>query len=989
MSNPQMKRNFQIEAFKHKEVVDPKHAYNMVLHKFGEKLYSGLATTMTAHLEEISKSIEDAQGGYSVCREESEQPFPDVSAEFVPFLEVSALFYKGVSQKFIECCDSGEYLKEAERRRNEEMERVTHSLDAKSEVKITNAVEKEMTANNMLTLVHMENSGLMSMLCDGKEIGKQLITDPEMLKDPVEFVQWLLDEKDKYDKIISSACNNDQTFQNALNSSFEYLINLNARSPEFISLYVDNKLRKGLEGIGKEDVEVILDKVVMLLRYLREKDVFEKYYEQHLAERLPSGKTVSDGAERSLIAKLKIECGCQFTSIAVALSSSHNCHHWTLSISDLRLRRQPAPHASLGDMLTRLRILIIIVKPRRQEIHCDGHLLDQQFPDPCSDMDPQARLIDLQSANVVHHAHLRICFCLAADDPLQEDGFCSKNLPMAFHCCHGCSVSVAPVRLSFPSMVKHKFRPVPKRRQRYDTVPGSSSKSRNWVWFSHLAFAGISARRLPFSGRDRRVSGRVNMSDPQKKRNFQFQIEAFKHKEVVDPKYADKTWKILEHAIHEIYNDNASSICFEDLYRHAYNMVMHGFGEKLYSGLATTMTAHLEEMSKSIEDAQGGLFLEELNRKWNDHIKALKMIGDILMYMHRTFIPITRKAPVHELGLILWRDNVIYSSKIRTRLLDTLLELVLTERTGVVINRGLMRNITKMLMDLGYSVCREESEQPFPDVSAEFVPFLEVSALFYKGESQKFIECCDSGEYLKEAERRRNEEMERVTHSLDAKSEVEIKNAVEKEMMANNMLTLVHMENSGLVGMLCGGKYEDLGRMYNLFRRVPNGLSTVRDVMTSHIREIGKQLITDPERLKDPVEFVQWLLDEKDKYDKIISSAFNNDQTFQNALNSSFEYLINLNARSPEFISLYVDNKLRKGLEGVGKDMEVILDKVVMLLRYLREKDVFEKYYEQHLAERLLSGKTVSDGAERSLIAKLKTECGCQFTSMYGLDGSQ
>ena len=55
------------------------------------------------------------------------------------------------------------------------------------------------------------------------------------------------------------------------------------------------------------------------------------------------------------------------------------------------------------------------------------------------------------------------------------------------------------------------------------------------------------------------------MSDPRKKRNFQ--IEAFKYKEVVDPKYADKTWKILEHAIHEIYNDNASSFCFEDLYR--------------------------------------------------------------------------------------------------------------------------------------------------------------------------------------------------------------------------------------------------------------------------------------------------------------------------------------------------------------------------------------------------------------------------------------
>ncbi|XP_021299918.1 cullin-3A [Herrania umbratica] len=456
----------------------------------------------------------------------------------------------------------------------------------------------------------------------------------------------------------------------------------------------------------------------------------------------------------------------------------------------------------------------------------------------------------------------------------------------------------------------------------------------------------------------------------QKKRNFQ--IEAFKHRVVVDPKYSEKTWNILEHAIHEIYNHNASGLSFEELYRNAYNMVLHKFGDKLYSGLVTTMTAHLKEISKAIEAAQGGLFLEELNRKWNDHNKALQMIRDILMYMDRTYIPNSRKTPVHELGLNLWRDNIIHSSKIHTRLLSTLLELVHRERTGEVIDRGLMRNVIKMLMDLGSSVYQEDFEKPF----------LEVSAEFYKGESQKFIECCDCGDYLKKAERRLNEEIERVTHYLDAKSEAKITNVVEKEMIANHMLRLVHMENSGLVNMLLDDKYEDLGRMYNLFRRVPNGLLTIRDVMTSHLRETGKQLVTDPERLKDPVEFVQRLLDEKDKYDNIISLAFSNDKTFQNALNSSFEYFINLNPRSPEFISLFVDDKLRKGLKGVSEeDVEIILDKVMMLFRYLQEKDVFEKYYKQHLAKRLLSGKTVSDDAERSLIVKLKTECGYQFTS--------
>ncbi|KAH9553569.1 hypothetical protein CY35_08G017800 [Sphagnum magellanicum] len=455
-----------------------------------------------------------------------------------------------------------------------------------------------------------------------------------------------------------------------------------------------------------------------------------------------------------------------------------------------------------------------------------------------------------------------------------------------------------------------------------------------------------------------------------KKKNFK--IEPFKHKVEMDPKYAEKTWKILEDAIHEIYNHNASGLSFEELYRNAYNMVLHKYGEKLYSGLVNTMTQHMREIARTVEAAQGGLFLEELNSKWREHNKSLQMIRDILMYMDRTYVNNFNKTPVHELGLNLWRDNIVRSPRIRDRLLHTLLDLVHRERTGEVINRGLMRNITKMLVDLGPTVYQEDFERPFLDAASDF----------YRVESQQFVETCDCADYLRKAEKRLNEEIDRVTHYLDAKSEPKITAVVEKEVIGNRMKLLVEMENSGLVSMLIDDKYDDLGRMYNMFRRVSTGLQTIRDLMTAHLRDTGRQLVLDPERLKDPVEFVQRLLDEKDKYDKIIQLSFGNDKTFQNALNSSFEYFINLNVRSPEFISLFVDDKLRKGLKGVSEeDVESVLDKVMMLFRYLQEKDVFEKYYKQHLAKRLLSGRTVSDDAERSLIVKLKTECGYQFTS--------
>ena len=62
------------------------------------------------------------------------------------------------------------------------------------------------------------------------------------------------------------------------------------------------------------------------------------------------------------------------------------------------------------------------------------------------------------------------------------------------------------------------------------------------------------------------------------------------------------------------------------------------------------------------------------------------------------------------------------------------------------------------------------------------------------------------------------------------------------------------------------------------------------------------------------------------------------------------------------------------------QEVEVVLDKAMMLFRYLEEKDVFERYYKQHLAKRLLLNKSASEDAEKNMISRLKTECGCQFT---------
>ena len=53
-------------------------------------------------------------------------------------------------------------------------------------------------------------------------------------------------------------------------------------------------------------------------------------------------------------------------------------------------------------------------------------------------------------------------------------------------------------------------------------------------------------------------------------------------------------------------------------------------------------------------------------------------------------------------------------------------------------------------------------------------------------------------------------------------------------------------------------------------------------------------------------------------------------------------------------------------------ELEQLLDRCMILFRFLQEKDLFERYYKQHLAKRLLGSKSHLDVAEKSMVSKLK-----------------
>lgn len=64
--------------------------------------------------------------------------------------------------------------------------------------------------------------------------------------------------------------------------------------------------------------------------------------------------------------------------------------------------------------------------------------------------------------------------------------------------------------------------------------------------------------------------------------------------------------------------------------------------------------------------------------------------------MDRTFVAQQQRTPVYQLGLELWRDNVVRNKAIAERLLAILTDLVMRERSGEMIDRSLIKSVTQV-----------------------------------------------------------------------------------------------------------------------------------------------------------------------------------------------------------------------------------------------------------------------------------------------------
>lgn len=460
-----------------------------------------------------------------------------------------------------------------------------------------------------------------------------------------------------------------------------------------------------------------------------------------------------------------------------------------------------------------------------------------------------------------------------------------------------------------------------------------------------------------------------------------YRIEPFRHRVDLEPDYKEKTWELLESAMVAIFDHNPSKLSFEELYRSAYNMVLHKFGGYLYDNVMRTISARLEVVGREVEAKAGEAFLQQLVRSWSEYTRAMQNIRDILMYMNKTYVKQHNRTPVHELGLQLWNKHLLQRPLVRSILRKVILEAVLKFRTACREGyapeaNDLIGAVTKMAMDVGAQTYEEVVEQPIrQDTQA-----------FYRSVSQQEISSRSCPEYLGVLRKSLDDEVRMVDAYLFESSKPKIISKVEEEMIQNQVDVLINMEGSGLLHQLRSKSLGDLELTYVMLKRSPNGLPAVIALLKDHVTETGARIIGQRvQTASDSIQVVNQLIQERITFDEIVGRSFHGDKSFANAVQLCFEKVLNSNPQTPEYLSVFLDANLKRDLKGkTDEEAEAVIDRVMTLFRYLHEKDVFERYYKQHLAKRLLTSSSKGGGMEeheKAVILKLKTECGYQFTS--------
>eukprot|EP00929_Paragymnodinium_shiwhaense_P058504 TRINITY_DN29292_c0_g1_i1.p1 TRINITY_DN29292_c0_g1~~TRINITY_DN29292_c0_g1_i1.p1 ORF type:complete len:776 (-),score=228.29 TRINITY_DN29292_c0_g1_i1:78-2297(-) len=430
----------------------------------------------------------------------------------------------------------------------------------------------------------------------------------------------------------------------------------------------------------------------------------------------------------------------------------------------------------------------------------------------------------------------------------------------------------------------------------------------------------------------------------------------------------------------------------------AYSVVVQ-FGDqnqqckKLYDYYKRVITNYCQENMPALENATGQELLKKLAELWEKSRILIFWMQRVFQYLDRFFTKSKGHDDLFKGAMVAFQETVY--DRVKDKLIwHGLIDVINRERNGEDIDKDVVGQLIEMLCTVGDSQPKIEKVKGEAAIErlywksssggvykADFErPFLAATSEYYKLRVAGWMAECSCPQFLDILARRLNDEERRLNQYLDRSSQQELQTVVQRELILNTAKHLVEME-TGCKAMFQNKKYDELQKMYKLFRREPSMLVHMTEAMEPYISQRCAAVVSDQALIDNPPEYAAQVLALKKEVDDMVATCFENDSNFQKARNKGLEHVLNKDTRCAKYLAVYSDAQLKKGLKGMSEyEMMALVTQVVGLFTHIKDKDIFLESYKNALSRRLLNKQSVSNDAEDAFITKLKVEVGQQAT---------
>lgn len=256
------------------------------------------------------------------------------------FIKQTHEFYIIETSKWIHQLSCPEYVRTSLECLKKEEEKVTNFLDKETRPKLIEKLNDTIAGKYAEKLCDMDKTGVVEMLKNKRveelkqlttllgrkpdtlkfisdklkpyiiERGNSLKDNKEIKDDPNAYISKLIELKKEMDTMMTEAFYGIEQFLKVNDASFQEIMDLFDPAPRYLAEYNDNLMTVGLRG-KETEAESMIESVFGLFKLLKSKDIFTERNKELYAMRLLQHTSISDQAEDSLIAKLKVELGAQ------------------------------------------------------------------------------------------------------------------------------------------------------------------------------------------------------------------------------------------------------------------------------------------------------------------------------------------------------------------------------------------------------------------------------------------------------------------------------------------------------------------------------------------------------------------------------------------------------------------------------------------------------------------------------------------------------